>query len=83
MRRDGDKAHYNTPETCADFGRGRRVLIEEALRPERSVVQESPPELSPSVVAAAAFTVRNTTAAKLGRAKLQNLTSQLNRRNIF
>lgn len=38
MRRDGDKAQYNTPETCADFGRERRVWIEEALRPERSAV---------------------------------------------
>lgn len=61
MRRDGGKAHYNTPETCADLGRERRALIEEALRPERAVVQESPPELPLSVVAAAAFTVRDTT----------------------
>lgn len=35
----------NTPETCVGFGRERRVLIEEALRPESSVVQENPPEL--------------------------------------
>lgn len=69
MRRDGDKARYNTPEACADFGRGKRVWIEEALRSERSVVQESPPELSPSMVAAAAFMVRNTTL-------LQNLAGQ-------
>lgn len=40
-------------------------MIEEAIRLERSVVWESPLELSLTVVAAAAFTVRDTTAAKL------------------
>lgn len=39
----------------------RRVLVEEALRPERSVVQEGPPELFWSVVAAAACTITDTT----------------------
>lgn len=75
--------HLHTPETCADFGRERRVLTEEALRPEGSVVQENPPVILEHGCSCSIYCTRHDSAAKLSRAKLQNLTSQLNRRKIF
>lgn len=68
------------------FWQGKKGFDWRGIKAWGSVVQESPPELSQISkhgCSCSIYCKKHDSAAKLSRAKLQNLTSQLNKRNIF